>query len=135
MDIVTFETAKALKAAGFPQPEPKFRQSWYDKSFPNVEMVYVKKAFKSDYFIFRDQEGGRQNYYDVDIAVDLVFAPTATDILRELKGCCLFSGAGFIVDAPSQFTKAMLLTTWDENYYNPNPAEAAAQAWLKLNGG
>ena len=28
-NLVSFETAKALKAAGFPQPEPEFGQFWY----------------------------------------------------------------------------------------------------------
>lgn len=29
MDIVSFETAKKLKEAGFPQPSPEFGQMWY----------------------------------------------------------------------------------------------------------
>lgn len=79
-NTVTFETAIAMKEAGFPQPEPAPGQFWYDFN-GRLFIVYY--------------EGGEGNCFlslengDSFPCVEkggYVFAPTAIDILEQLPG-------------------------------------------------
>lgn len=115
-NTVTFETARALKEAGFPQPEEMQRgQAWYDRKGighipkkPDGMMQYAK------------QRGW-------------IFAPTATDILQAL-------GQNYVLwfdESPRlrQFYCARTGNTTREAgtpFGNPNPHEAAALAYLNL---
>ena len=123
-DITTFETAVRLKEAGFPQPTPQPGQFWYDGD----KELYVIYCDESPYihavFIGDDHAGfcEKQNEYDV-------LAPTATDILREMPGFCIC----YLDNGNSEGWTTL-------NYYKEyctfnakSPAEAAAEAWIKLN--
>ncbi len=74
-NITTFETARALKEVGFPQPEPEAGQVWYDKDGERFVCLsstgYMVAVDGGDVFQAPDMSG-------------LIYAATATDILREL---------------------------------------------------
>jgi len=107
-DIVTFETSIRLKDAGFPQPSPKAGQFWYGK---NREVGYIfyheRLALLSGEIVY------------FDAPEKCVFAPTSTDILREL---------GPLFDLSCDCGEF-----WCRDEKDWNPAEAVAEAWLKLN--
>lgn len=55
-NVVTFEAARALKEAGFPQPEPEAGQAWYIQIkrpglifITHVGEYYVHYAWGKDY--------------------------------------------------------------------------------------
>lgn len=111
-NIVSFDTAKRLKEAGFPQPEYIDAGFCYDH---NGELTYIREC--------SFPPGG---------AYGLTFAPTATDILEQLSDnmglhymvglndwrrswqCICFS----IFDHPEKY------------WFADGPAEAAALAFL-----
>lgn len=70
--MTTYELAKKLKEAGFPQPEPKFSQIWfadYDNGYMLGEKLLV----------------GTNHFLDVErLEQPMVFCPTFEDIWREL---------------------------------------------------
>jgi hypothetical protein len=83
MDIVSFETAKALAAAKFPQPGPSKLQAWYDERGEPYVVVGTDGPFGVDVVFL-----GERDYapHVVDCALyDHIFAPTATDIMLELS--------------------------------------------------
>ncbi len=112
MDIVSFETAKKIKEAGFPQPHPGDFQFWYVEDNKNKwEVTVIVKC------------GGIQEAI-LNVYGSRIFAPTATDIL------------------PKGFTLYRRENTWhvfppDTDPFNDweheSAAEAAAVAWLSLN--
>lgn len=70
----TYETARALKEAGFPQPEPEFGQVWYDNdgyAFICLDDGYM---VSSPGTVFCPGDLG-----------DMFYAATVTDILREIE--------------------------------------------------
>jgi len=130
-DILSFETAVRLKEAGFPQPAPEAGQFWYN---PNIGVFLVGKLWMVDgrlRNIFYPDTGKVVNK-EIRLFVNFVFAPTATDILREMPGCIL---------AVENLYKEMAIVgvyyeVWKTGRLlsdHVNPAEAAAEAWLKLN--
>jgi hypothetical protein len=107
LDIVSFETAKRLKEAGFPQPE--ISDCFLYATLRGYSVLCLK-AFRKTVIV-----GGGNG-----VLKDFLFAPTATDILRELPGADLrWNGSTF-------FCKYRGETE------NENPAEALAQMWLKI---
>lgn len=131
-NYTTFETAKRLKDARFPQPEPEVGQVWYFQRYlqgtarhwaPLIR-VGVSKPF------WMPMDGGN---LEGDLK-NLVFAPTAADILRQLPGADLsfsegdkYAKGGFdAVDTQYQERQ----TAWDET----NAAEALAKLWFKIEG-
>ena len=132
-DIVSFETALRLKEAGFPQPSLEVGQFWHSQYFGAYWLcVVTKQATKPftylcplDVIEWGHQFGHPGTPEDTGSPI---FAPTATDILRELwfRFSLKFGGNG----------KWIVLQTKDLNdredqiTTDPNPAEAAAQAWL-----
>lgn len=97
MHIVSFETAKRLANAGFPKPAPDYGQTWYTHYGCPGSVTDLSKW----------SDNGE------------VFAPTATDILRELPNwsiCYTASGWACFFD--------------DFIIEHSNPAEAAARAWF-----
>lgn len=131
-DIVTFETAKRLRDAGFPQPG-------YPTPDPVDVMGRVMYDADGDKFMcfWQEEDGGGDilltpfMHNKQECKNPLVFAPTATDIMRELwfRFSLKFGGNG----------KWIVLQTKDLNdredqiTTDTNPAEAAAQAWLSVN--
>lgn len=118
MEIVCRDTAQKMKDAGFPQPAPEFGQFWYDGDALN--------CIGFGDFTIHFPEMNMDGY---------VFAPTTTDILREIEGRSLT----FFTDKNDE----EIPFWWQIEYFdciNPesemisthqNPAEAAALAWLK----
>jgi len=113
MQVVSFETAKRLKKAGFPQPEiMEFGLAFWVKNYTDHILALT------DY----DNIGikMRENYS---------FAPSATDILKELGGQAdlRFSRNGWTV--------SIFQNQYHSDSFNSvdNPAEACAAAWLAKN--
>lgn len=77
-NTVNFETAIALKEAGFPQPEPKFGQFWYDAG------AGIWVVGESGPLVMRSLSSrAEMALEDVDENA-AVFAPTAIEILEQL---------------------------------------------------
>lgn len=117
MHTVTFETAKRLAEAGFPQPEHEHDKErfWYQR---DGSLIFLGHTVDDH---CEPIEGGSY------------FAPTATDILRELPGYAL----ALLLSYRHQTGEAWFC--WDidqaETFFShpTNPAEAAAEAWLYEN--
>lgn len=82
---VDFETAKELRDAGFPQPEPKFPQQWYliqdkDGRITNPELS-VFFDDENPYFV---TDNGKVIYLS-DVIV-MTYAPTALEIIEQMPG-------------------------------------------------
>lgn len=111
-DIVSFETAKRLKEAGFPQHISN-NDCWY--------------AANGDCFLQR--LGGSillGGEMPITREVDApFFAPTALDILSAMQGVQLTDFFGvWVVSHPKNEAK---------EWRNDDAAEACAEAWLQLN--
>ena len=113
MNVVSFETAKRLKEAGFPQPIQRMGQWWYDTQERLTLTAY-------------DGVSG-------DDMSKFIFAPTATDLIppnwmlvrRVSEWECVSE-----YELDNFFSNAIA----PENYFHhENPAEAAAMAWLHVN--
>ena len=121
-NVVSFETAKALKEAGFPQPQLEPGQLWYIDCYL---VIFLGKRDDGIWIVF-DFE-----YHEVASVPpkNLCFAPNAPDVLQEiyLESAGLVSSEyGYMVmdmftDCPTTYGK-----------HESNAAEAAASAYLKL---
>jgi hypothetical protein len=148
-NIVTFETAKRLKDAGFAQPNPATGQFWYRGSvrifkgpalnqeiFGAGAFVVNQMNSKIDHALMCGLDGCYdQDWWDVSVLTDkYIFAPTATDILSlpEMKDVAIrqsFFVGKWVAWIPSDFPSEN-----DEiEATQTNPAEACAEAWLKIN--
>lgn len=105
--MVSYEIAKRLKEAGFPQPtETHLGGVWYTSDYYACALVW-----------FREASVG------VDKLNDAIFAPSATDILQYLPGWAM------------QYVEAEWICYYVQNELedfvgHSNPAEAAADAWF-----
>lgn len=119
-NIVTLETAKALKEAGFPQPEPKEGQIWYGLIQRQEQPLFI--IFDGDFFV--DRYGnccGKEAFENWG-----TFAPTATDILERLGGAY-----SLICDAKYWFCRNESIKKTYSNFSSRNPAEVVALAFLE----
>jgi len=107
MQVVSFQTAKRLKEAGFPQPETYDTFDWY----------YSKTGFLA-------------NHFDSACVIESdIFAPSATDILKELG-----RGWHLCYKKESRSWECWYQTVGGaSDKYHENPAEACAAAWLAKN--
>lgn len=129
MEIISFETAKRLKEAGFSQPETEHLQLWTDRRYPDGTARHDALLVVNKAGTFTPFDGGNQ----VDIR-NPVFMPTSTDILKEMPNDWVLlhrTNGDFCVCCP-------FLDDWNEpidpaEFINENPAEACAAAWLHLN--
>lgn len=125
-DIVSFETAKRLRDAGFPQPG-------YPIPDPVDVMGRVMYDADGDKFMcfWQEEDGGGVILLTPfmnnkqDCKNPLVFAPSATDILRELPEGTMIEtlGGGMFCVEHSDSAKFDV---------SENPAEALAKRWLWL---
>ena len=132
-DTVTFETAARLKEAGFPQPTPEAGQWWYN---PDFGPFLVGKLWMVDgrlRNIFYPDTGKVVNK-EIRLFPDCVFAPTATDILRGLSSDCVLGTKklGGWICGSWRLISADHMRFFVAGMHDENPAEAAAEAWLKL---
>lgn len=127
-DIVTFETAVRLKEAGFSQPTPEAGQWWYNPDFGPFlvgKLWMVDRRLRNIFY----PDTGKVVNKEIRLFPDCVFAPTATDILRELAGFCIC----YLENGNSE---GWTVLNYHKEYYafdSDNPAASAAEAWLKLN--
>ncbi len=115
LDIVSFETAKQLKEAGFPQPSARFGQFWYDETSEALNCI----GFEDFSIWFEDL-----------VLEGYIFAPTATDILRLLPGVYLC-----VNDKSIWRAEWAGVSCYDNDpplAKGEAPAEVAAAAWLLL---
>lgn len=111
-NFVSFETAKRLKQAGFPQPEYETGQFWYGDT---GKLCVITHA--GEYLTGFTVLNGLREIWDLEGKdSDAVFAPTATDILREIGKPDLLKIAGQNID---DLVNIML------------DQEIAAAAWLQ----
>ena len=141
MNIVTFETARKLKEAGFPQPDPAFCQFWYIGRSQASEPVFITGADKSlIYYAWGEWSEGvvpdassvrnGQEFY----GADPIFAPTVTHLLP--PGCFLAREISYKTPSGERWVIYDRETMQVLNLDNPdsdNAAESAAAAWLELN--
>lgn len=132
-DIVTFETAKRLRDAGFPQAVPGNGQFWYneDKDL-GVLGNCISATFYFTWCSVGDNYDGRDDHYENtdSILKEYIFAPTATDILRELPGLDfeLVYSEGNEDFAVHQTLDGDIINSWNDE----NPAELMAKPYLHL---
>ena len=132
-------TARALKAAGFPQPTqtPAAGQVWYNAINSSPYYITASEGERCDYV------AGEVFYIDRYLNKGDVFAPNAEDILRELSKIAYpnviridassynSSAPGVIMDAEysvQSFPKKM----FPETGFCPSLIEALANAYLKI---
>lgn len=113
MSHVTFETAKRLEAAGFPQPEKLRGGFWYNPD--GVDTV----------FTFDIRHGAAPTMWRY-------FSPPATDILKELGrdyNLSFMEGFWYCQYSSGDFPPfAKEPSVWKHE----SPAECAAMAWLQI---
>lgn len=129
-NVTTFETAQRLKAAGFPQPEIKVGQFWYNPDRELAAITHIQPvgfvfigSLREVWSITQDAES--------DAAFNSYFyAPTTTDILRELGHEWDIGYTKQNSDFPNTW---MVLHEYKSIHFtHTNPAEAAALAYLSL---
>ncbi len=121
MNYVTNETARRLKSAGFPQPESDIFQVWYTRTQTIIQVVHFDNEQNAPVVYSCGSA-----YYERRPFENLVYAPTATDILRELDENHFLTT---LLDG--RFCVALFVGSGDS--IHNNPAEACAAAWLALN--
>jgi hypothetical protein len=125
--LLSYETAKRLKEAGFPQPVPEVGQVWYNAiGYPfiivrNMGGVFVCCSLR-DGNLSNEIKGS-------DILSACSFVPTPTDILRELG----FEFQGYFAAIVNEFVCLQDGAPGVKSWQHENPAEACAMAWLYIN--
>ena len=125
-NTVSPETGRRLAAAGFPQPSPAPGQFWYA---PSGSLLFVI-SFDSKSFVLAQIGHNSTFKVGLDDFEVWIFAPTATDILRELGHSSMFwdeRKCGFSISTVDNIN----LIGWTI-INNTNPAEAAALTWLSI---
>lgn len=84
-NLCNYETALALKQAGFPQPEPEAGQVWYNASRQAIIITHIG-VYAVGYAVINGLwEVWTLQPEDAKTAIlDCVFAPTAADIITEM---------------------------------------------------
>lgn len=128
---VTFETAKRLKDAGFPQPELCLNQDWYDQSGKLWRVAkWAESSQNDDLVLIGDYLGdwdiiGKKEQF-------LGFAPTATDIIREFERLQKSKWIRLGMSGEDWYCYLYAaLSGLTDRFPHENPAEACAEAWLK----
>ena len=134
---VTFETSVRLKEAGFPQPEPEAGQIWYDPKDEKAFFVIEVNEELRDVYWATVGEYGDEGKFNANQMGLFVLAPTAADILRELKRL-----VGEHIEVQMEtYEKEFVVRMFEDLPFgnfdtvletNEDPAEAAAQAFLNL---
>ncbi len=115
-NIVSFETAKKLEAAGIERPKVEAGQYWY---VCNGGLRLVA-GIRNGGFLVNGCFNGlwREIVFDATFE-DWIYAPTATDILDQLPDCKMWHHGGF-----------WFVEKLDREFANENAAEAVAEAYL-----
>ena len=81
-DIVSFETAKQLKEAGFPQPMPEAGQFWYQE-FSEAVHICANMRMKGNIKCF---DMTAITWFDPHPLDGLIYAPTVAELLSASGG-------------------------------------------------
>lgn len=128
-NVTSFTETKDLFDAGFPQPRPEFGQVWYTKS--GVEVVIGGHRFGTEYYAMLC--GGQPTVVEKR---NIVFAPTAKDIIKEFK---LRFGGNLEMEVDDSLgnwtvadgTESLVGDNgWAVSATHENPANAAAKCFL-----
>lgn len=132
MSHVTFETARRLKNTGFPQPEFASGQFWYNewKALSIIGRREIADNGPHEFFICMSMETGRVDGI-IPMHEGSFFAPTATDILRDLPGL-LRKFKGHFQWGDNFVLMPLGAKLGAQCYQHETPAEACAAAWLAL---
>ena len=124
MDIYSFETAKKLKAVGYPEPDFGCWQVWYNEF--SIGTFLGRKVEKNGKMHFHCYSlgSGRTDEMILFHGEGCVFAPTAADIMKEMKGVFLSPIIGDCWGVFKIGTSIMV------GFHPENPAEACAEAYL-----
>lgn len=118
MNICTFEKAKALKSANFPQPKWEFGQLWYSS---NGDLWIIGRLSpNADCVAVAIQDTRWEHLHDT---TGFVFAPTATDILSLIDSSDLYFSRGTWQASDQNNIKS----GWHEK-----PVEACADVFLSV---
>lgn len=114
--MISHSTAKQMAELGFPQPEPKFGQMWYDDK--GRICAFMRLAGNVGNWKLAGTNGNTfqesPKWY--------IYAPTVADIMRELGSNMSFWAGdfGFFVSDIN-----------DDEFYDEIAEEAAAKAWIE----
>jgi hypothetical protein len=120
-NFVTYETALRLRAAGFPQPEPKAGQMWYDPYKTEMVITFVDE-WHVNLVPLTEEVNFTEEYQRRHFPVPYLFAPGPAEILRELGPdyqCGMQGTYYWCGRMPSQYASV-----------EENMAEACAAQWL-----
>lgn len=124
MNICSFETAKKLKEAGYPQPEFSCWQMWYNELGIGT-FIGLKTDIKGImYFDCYNLGSGTSLTRWLKEEDKTTFAPTVDDILMNLGCVYLSKMKGDYWGVFEKETNVMV------SYHPENPAEACAEAYL-----
>lgn len=131
-NVISYETAKRLKEAGFNPKGLAVGQVWYNGfGAPSVIVRNLGDEFSTGETHWNgcSLENGEtgNDFSESRIINNCFFAPTATDILKELPGHTIHYKS-----------KGSTWVVWsyepdDMMFQHESPAEVAALAWLALN--
>lgn len=99
MDVVSFETAKRLKGAGFPQPAPDRGQLWYRNG-----TLYFARAFSGGDVKISRFNAGYDDWVTKRAFESFVYAPCVVDLLRHLPGLPVVCDGNGIFAVSGDFT-------------------------------
>lgn len=121
MDIVSFETAKALKDAGFPA---KIRRGCHYYKQSTGDIAYIGEADDEVWVLMCGEYKETINIYEG------CYAPTATDILQQIGMAIEWVDTPF--DGPYWVCWDNSMTRKYDPTIHDNPAEAAAAMFLQM---
>jgi hypothetical protein len=121
--ILSYETAKRLKDAGFPQPKFDIGQIWYCTGKATINTHFNTEGMLICSFL---ETGQRVIVAEIFYGGHFCFSPTATDILRELG----FEFQGYFTAIVNEFVCLQDGAPGVKSWQHENPAEACAMAWL-----
>lgn len=125
-NVVTPETARKLKEAGFKKSRAEKGETWY--AFENRPYFIFEQTDQFVMGIYLDGDFQTAALPAKFVVEKYVFAPTATDILREL-------GGGIYLTAGTECFE--VYDDWRDlengrcQYMSLNPAHAVAMVWLQ----
>ena len=134
-NVVSFETAKRLEAAGFPQPAPQVGQMWYPRHLGALCLIIHANETGPSWLVVGNVESGSISRFTPEALVSaLVYAPSVTDILNHLRGNYRLScsNSGWWCDRVEELPDLADGFKVVECYNDENPAEACAAAWLSI---
>jgi hypothetical protein len=127
-NLVTNETSKKLKYAGFPQPDFAVGQIWYNEG--GIPYVIVGYRELDNTFKARRVD----SYYSSSIHIgdkdDLSYAASVTDLIPK-HFLLQRNDAEWLCYLPLKIGSSLCGSLWAVS--DPNPAQAAAKAYLFKN--